>query len=162
MTLLVLNFPSLLHPGDHNGRVHFQVQGDQPSKPMVYLTREGGPSSETRGERVLLAGSSIGSHRVLTCLVRQTMCPTQNLWWVHPHPQISRMVYLWIGKHRWTTSKKAYFQILQAHDQRRAMQKCEQAQTRWRAMSQPVASGLAVLKWPQIRKIVGLNPWGSD
>lgn len=81
---------------------------------------------------------------------------------VHPHPRLARMVCLWIGTRAWKTPRKAYKAQIGVTTRTMRLADSNTRQARWEATSTVAAAGLKHLTWRQLRRIVGLNPWGGQ
>ncbi|OWZ13403.1 reverse transcriptase [Phytophthora megakarya] len=80
----------------------------------------------------------------------------------HPHPLLSRLVCLWVGKRRWT-QKRAHFKraIAKASKQRCFTAKAER-ENNWRVTGGSIGAIISGLEWKRLRRILGLNARGEQ
>ncbi|OWZ00893.1 hypothetical protein PHMEG_00027822 [Phytophthora megakarya] len=72
------------------------------------------------------------------------------------------MVCLWVGRRRWEQPRHHYKRIIGKAGNQRALQDLQRRQLKWRRQDARSAAGLEQLHWKQLRRIVGLNPWGEQ
>ncbi|OWZ13663.1 reverse transcriptase [Phytophthora megakarya] len=82
--------------------------------------------------------------------------------YVHPHPRITRMACLWVGKSRWSRSRHHYKAYVATASHRNGTRCRDEKLAKWKCLSTGATAGLRSLDWKQIRRIVGLNPWGEQ
>jgi hypothetical protein len=77
---------------------------------------------------------------------------------IAPHPWLNRMVPLWVGKRRWTQSRKMYKHLINAQRDRRAEKARKEIQDKLAQGFPAEAKALAKLDWKQIHKMEGVSP----
>ncbi|KAE8993651.1 hypothetical protein PR003_g20020 [Phytophthora rubi] len=152
MTLLLLNFPSLLRPGNHSGVVRYNLitagLGPLPRFRVSLggcLTGYGSSAAEEAGSRRLR------SHSDLVDQLAGRLGPDRALGWVHPHPRVSRLVCLWVGKRRWSGSKAGYKTRIAARSRQKAAHTRQATKEKWMHANPTAAHGLEKVQWTSIR-----------
>eukprot|EP00644_Phytophthora_capsici_P018373 jgi/Phyca11/130168/e_gw1.91.99.1 len=82
--------------------------------------------------------------------------------YLHPHPQLTRMLCLWAGKRRWSRSRHHYKTFVRTASRKKGFSLRDEQIGRWKDLSRVADKGLQSLEWRQIRRIVGLTPWGEQ
>jgi len=161
MTLLVLNYPQLIHPGSHTGSVRYNVL-DPEHVPICRALDPGrrlyDPASDAPLEDL---GTPIQTHGELTAAMQQQVGTTRIIS-VHPHPQLARMVCMWAGPRRWTATRQHFKRQLNLRRSERGITRRDQAHRKWKSHSTGAATGLEMLHWKKVRRVVGLTPWGEQ
>jgi ribonuclease HI len=78
---------------------------------------------------------------------------------IAPHPWLNRMAPLWVGKRRWTQSRKMYKRLINAQRDRRAEKARKEIQDKLAQGFPAEAKALAKLDWKQIHKMEGVSPY---
>ncbi|KAE8884879.1 hypothetical protein PF005_g3796 [Phytophthora fragariae] len=162
MRLLVLNYPQLLYPGDHTGQVRYSTEavGHVPILRRVTAGRALVGLAATEEQEA--EAQVMQSHRCLVENMHTAAGTATTLTAVHPHPRLSRIVCLWVGKRRWATSRRVYRRFLTHQRTKKCIGMSTVKAERWRTSSPHIAHGLADITWRRIRRVIGLNPWGEQ
>lgn len=162
MLLLMINFPQLLQPGDHSGRVHYTTTSS--AHLPIHLRVDAAcrlklaDKADSRSTEV----PPVPTHRALLDATQRVVGPETKVATVHPHPRISRIVSLWAGDRRWKTPRKTYKHLIRKHTDQQSREHSRAQQRKWHQENGLVATGLDSLAWKRIRRVVGLNPWGEQ
>ncbi|OWZ22117.1 reverse transcriptase [Phytophthora megakarya] len=136
-------------PADHP--VIVTLRGSEDTEGII-STSSSGPTSHQQV-------SSLGElSRALTRFLR----PDVVVQSVHPHPMLSRLVCLWVGRKRWSRIRRAYKDYVATTANNRGAEKLTQVRKKWDAHSGEAQQGLEQLEWKRIRRVVGLNTWGEQ
>jgi ribonuclease HI len=81
---------------------------------------------------------------------------------VHPHPALSRQVSLWLAGRRRPWRRQHYKHYVRHAGIRRGLRVETSRADKWKTSSAAAATGLAMLEWKRIRRVLGLGPWGEQ
>ncbi|OWZ11685.1 reverse transcriptase [Phytophthora megakarya] len=81
---------------------------------------------------------------------------------VHPHPSLSRCVYLWACKKRWRQNRRGWKEAATAAARRRGVLEVSRRGTSWNIDSETIGTALDTVSWIGIRQLVGVSPWGEQ
>ena len=159
---LVCNYPRLLYvamasaevrfiatPVEHPASAFVEVD---PGEQLCVDIGSHGPPQRTPVE------SQEDLHRCL----QMAVAPSVKLQYVHPHPALTRMVCLWVGRRRWSRSRAHFEQAAAAASRRRGWKERTHRMKDWRHAGAAAAAGVASLEWKRLRRILGLNGWGEQ
>jgi ribonuclease HI len=161
-TTMLVNFLDLLTRCSYPAEVRFDatpmhhpvivtVRGHAPVEAVIHTTVTGEPWVQP-----IHGGADL--RRVLAA----RMQPEVAVHAVHPHPSLSRLVCLWVGRRRWTRTRREYKERVAAANRRRGAKDLGSRLQKWQEESPQMAVGIARLEWKRIRRVVGLNPWGEQ
>ncbi|KAE9115952.1 hypothetical protein PF010_g9139 [Phytophthora fragariae] len=161
MTLLVTNYPQLVILRSNAAIIRYTAI------PVVVPPREfeldnvGWVRERMDTPPALLHGTA-SSHVTLRATVHAAVGGDVRVLWVHPHRHVDRMVRLWKGPNRGPHSWQAYKRILQHSMNTKGARRVSRGTGKWAQLSAEAAQGVEALRWTDIRRIVGLNPWGEQ
>ncbi|KAE9280594.1 hypothetical protein PR003_g27921, partial [Phytophthora rubi] len=160
ITVLVTNYPFLLTRMYDSSVV--RITATPPDHPLTAGLEADGTmavtSSTVRTECVV----GINSHLALEDAIKTIAGQEVKVLREHPHPHLSRLVYLRTAGRRRQHSRKHYKRYVRWAAARRGITQEQMRAEKWRKSSATAAEGLAKLEWKQIRRILGLGSRGEQ
>ncbi|EGZ13047.1 hypothetical protein PHYSODRAFT_413397, partial [Phytophthora sojae] len=81
---------------------------------------------------------------------------------VYPHPKLSRLVCVRAGRARKKLRRRHYKDAARTAPRRRGARGTTNRQATWVSDSEEIGRALQTYSWADIRKIVGVSPWGEQ
>ncbi|KAG3063109.1 hypothetical protein PI125_g24402 [Phytophthora idaei] len=91
--------------------------------------------------------------------IAQMLQVSESSVWVSPHPTLTRMRPLWVGKRRWKRSRKQYRAMLSTKSIKKALEGQKEVVHKGREQHKALADALELLTWKQFHHVEGLTQY---